>query len=176
MAQLLLDAGKGFLSGSRSIDEFDALGFPLGKSTITVGNFFIETEVEVFDPIFLAGGARAAKSTATGFGGIEIENQGEIWFAVGDGEMVDKINCFDGESAGIALEDGGGVVKAVGNNPFSSGEGGVNELANEFGSARGKKEEFGFGGHGVSDGIVFEKVADGFADWGATGLTDFVNG
>jgi len=176
MAQLLLDAGKGFLSGSRSIDEFDALGFPLGKSTITVGNFFIETEVEVFDPIFLAGGARAAKSTATGFGGIEIENQGEIWFAVGDGEMVDKINCFDGESAGIALEDGGGVVKAVGNDPFSSGEGGVNELANEFGSARGKKEEFGFGGHGVSDGIVFEKVADGFADWGATGLTDFVNG
>ncbi len=74
MAQLLLDAGKGFLSGSRSVDEFDSLRFPLGKSTISVGNFFVETEVEVFDPIFLAGGARAAESTATGFGGIEIEN------------------------------------------------------------------------------------------------------
>ncbi len=176
MAQLLLDAGKGFLSGSRSIDEFDSLGFPLGEGAITVGNFFVETKVEVFDPIFLAGGARAAESTAAGFGGIEIENQGEIRFAVGDGEMVDKVNCFNGESAGIALEDGGGVVKAVGNDPFSSGEGGMNELAHEFGSARGKKEEFGFGGHGLSNWIVFQEMADGFADWGATGFTDFVNG
>jgi len=176
MAQLLLDAGKGFLAGARSVDEFDPLGFPLGKSTISVGNFLIETEVEVFDPIFLAGGARAAESAATGFGGVEIEDEGKIWFAVGDGEMVDKVNCFDGESAGITLEDGGGVVKAVGNDPFSSGEGRVNELANKFGAARSKKKEFGFGGHGLSDGIVFEEVADGFADWGATGLTDFVNG
>ena len=121
MAQLLLDTGKGFLSGARSIDEFDSLGFPLGKSTISIGNFFVETEVEVFDPIFLAGGARAAESTATGFGGIEIENQGEIRFAVGDGEMIDEINFCHGESAGIALEDGGRVVKAVGNDPISSG-------------------------------------------------------
>jgi hypothetical protein len=176
MAQLLLDAGEGFLSGARSIDEFDALGFSLGESAISIGNFFVKIKIEVFDPIFLAGGARAAESAATGFGGVEIENQGEIRFAVGDGEMIDEINFCHGESAGIALEDGGGVVKAVGNDPISSGEGGMNELANEFGAARGKKKEFGFGGHGLSDGIVFEEVADGFADWGTTGFTDFVNG
>ena len=74
MAQLLLDAGKGFLAGARSIDEFDAFGFPLGKSAISISNFFVETKVEVFDPIFLAYGARAAESAATGFGGVEIEN------------------------------------------------------------------------------------------------------
>ena len=74
MAQLLLDAGKGFLSGSRSIDEFDALGFPLGEGAISIGNFFVEAEVEVFDPIFLAYGARAAEGAATGLRGIEIEN------------------------------------------------------------------------------------------------------
>jgi hypothetical protein len=95
---------------------------------------------------------------------------------VGDGEMIDEINFCHGESAGIALEDGGGVVKAVGNDPFSSGEGGMNELANEFGAARGKKEEFGFGSHRLSDGIVFEEVADGFAHGCAAGFTDFVNG
>jgi len=140
MAQLLLDAGKGFLAGARSVDEFDSLRFPLGKSTISVGNFFVEAEVKVFDPIFLAYGARAAESAAAGFGGVEIEDEGDIWFAMGDGVLVNKFNCFDGESAGIALENGSGVVKAVGNDPFSSGEGGMDELANEFGAARGKKE------------------------------------
>jgi len=74
MAQLLLDTGKGFLSRARSIDEFDALGFPLGKSAISISNFFVETKVEVFDPIFLAGGTRAAEGAATGLRGIEIEN------------------------------------------------------------------------------------------------------
>jgi hypothetical protein len=74
MAQLLLDAGKGFLSRSRSVDELDSLRFPLGKSTISIGNFFVEAEVEVFDPIFLAYGARAAEGAATGLRGIEIEN------------------------------------------------------------------------------------------------------
>ena len=76
MAQLLLDAGKGFLAGARSVDESDELGFPLGESTISIGNFFIETKVEVFDPILLAGGARTAESAATGFGRIEIEDEG----------------------------------------------------------------------------------------------------
>jgi hypothetical protein len=58
---------------------------------------------------------------------------------MGDRKAVDEIYFIYREATGIALKDGGGVVEAVGNDPFASGEGGLNEFADEFGSARGKE-------------------------------------
>jgi hypothetical protein len=68
----------------------------------------------------LSYGAGSAESPAPCFGRIKVENQGEIGFAMGDRKAVDKIYFIHGEATGIALENGGGVVKTVGNDPFSS--------------------------------------------------------
>jgi hypothetical protein len=74
------------------------------------------------------------------------------------------------------LENGGGVVEAVGNDPISSSKGGMDELSDELGSAGGKEEEFRLGGHRLAYGIVFEEVANDFPHWGTAGFTDLVNG
>jgi hypothetical protein len=72
MTEFLLDEGKGFLAGAGGIDQLDPLGFPLGESPVPLGYFFIKTEVEILETIFLAGGAGSAESSAAGFGGVEI--------------------------------------------------------------------------------------------------------
>jgi len=48
----------------------------LGESPISLGYFFIKTEVEILKAIFLAGRSGPAKSPAAGFGGIKIQNHG----------------------------------------------------------------------------------------------------
>jgi hypothetical protein len=72
-------------------------------------------------------------------GRIKVENQSEIGFSMGDRKAVDEIYFIHGEATGIALENGGGVVKTVSNDPFASGQGRKDGLAHEFGSARGKE-------------------------------------
>ncbi len=52
----------------------------------------------------------------------------------------------------------------------------MNQFADEFGAAGGKEEELRFRGHGLAHGIVFEKVADRFADGGAAGFPHLVHG
>jgi hypothetical protein len=147
MAQLLLDAGKGFFTGTGGVDQFDPFGFPLGEGAIPFGNFLVKAEVEIFEAILLADGPGSAEGSSASFGGIEIQNKGQIRFAVGDGKAVDKADFFHGEATGIPLENGGGVVEAIGNDPFSSGQGRKDGLAYEFGSARGEQKEFSFGLH-----------------------------
>jgi hypothetical protein len=102
-------------------------------------NFLIKIEAEIFESIFLSSGAGAAESPAPCLGGIKVENQSEIGFAMGDRKAVDEIYFIHGEATGIALEDGGGVVKTVSDDPFASGQGRKDGLADEFGSARGKE-------------------------------------
>jgi hypothetical protein len=58
---------------------------------------------------------------------------------MGDRKAVDEIYFIHGKATGIALENGGGVVKTVGNDPFSSIQCRKDGLAYEFGTARGKK-------------------------------------
>jgi hypothetical protein len=139
-------------------------------------NLLIKIEAEIFESIFLSNWAGAAESPAPCFGRVEVENQSEIRFAMGDGEAVDKIYFIHRETSGIALENGGGVVKTVGDNPFASGQGRKDGLADEFGSARGKEKELCLGSHGLADGIVFEELTNDFPHWGAAGFTDLENG
>jgi hypothetical protein len=120
MAQLLLDAGKGFFTGAGGVDQFDPFGFPLSEGTIPFGNFLIKAEVKIFETILLANGPRSAEGSGAGLGRIEIQNKGQIGFAVTNGKAVDEIYFIHGKATGIALENGGGVVKTVGNDPFSS--------------------------------------------------------
>jgi hypothetical protein len=102
-------------------------------------NFLIKIEAEIFEAIFLSSGAGAAESPAPCLGRIKVENQSEIGFAMGDRKAVDKIYFIHGEATGIALENGGGVVKTVSDDPFASGQRRKDGLADEFGSARGKE-------------------------------------
>jgi len=76
MAEFLLNEAKGFLAGAGGIDQLHPLGFPLGEGPISLGYFFIKTEVEILEAIFLTRGAGAAKGPATSFGGVEIQNKG----------------------------------------------------------------------------------------------------
>jgi hypothetical protein len=175
MAQLLLDAGKGFFTGARGVDQFDPFGFPLSEGAIPFGNFLIKAEVEIFEPILLSNGPGSAEGTGAGLGRIEIQNKGQIGFAVSNGKAVDEAYFFHGEATGIPLENGGGVVKAVGNDPLSSGHGRKNGLAYEFGPAGGKEKEFGFRLHRLASGIVLEQLANGFPEGGSSGFADFVN-
>jgi len=124
----------------------------------------------------LAGRSGATKGATSGLGGIEIEDESEIGFALCDGVAVYEGYLFHREATGIALENGGGVVEAVGNDPVSSSKGGMDELADELRSAGGEKQKFRFGGHGLAHGIVFEEVANDFPHWGAAGFTDLVHG
>jgi hypothetical protein len=175
MAQLLLDAGKSFFTGTGGVDQFDPFGFPLGEGTIPVGNFLIKTEVEIFEPILLSNGPGSAEGSSAGLGRIEIQNKSQIGFAVGNGKAVDKAYFFHWEAAGIPLKNGGGVVEAIGNDPFSSGQGRKDGLAYEFGSARGKQKEFSFGLHRLAGGIVLQQLADGFSKCGPSRFTDFMH-
>ena len=94
---------------------------------------------------------------------------------MGDGKAVDEADFFHREAPGISLENGGRVVKAVCNDPFSSGQGRKDGLAYEFGSAGGKEKEFRFGLHRMSGGIVLQELADGFPEGGSSGFADFVH-
>ncbi|KRP32332.1 MAG: hypothetical protein ABS32_04120, partial [Verrucomicrobia subdivision 6 bacterium BACL9 MAG-120820-bin42] len=176
MAEFLLDHGKGLFPSAGGVNEFDSFGLPYGEVAISLGNLLIKIEAEIFEPILLSNGPGSSESATSGLGRIEVENQSEIGLALGDGEVIDKIDLGHGQAAGIPLEDGGGVVEAVGNDPFASSEGGMNQFADEFGAAGGKEEELRFRGHGLAHGIVFEKVADGFADGGAAGFPHLVHG
>jgi hypothetical protein len=102
-------------------------------------NLLIKIESEILMSIFLSYGAGAAESSAAGFGRIKVENQSEIRFAMGDRKAVDEIYFIHREATGVALENGGGVVKTVSDDPFASGQGRKDGLADEFGSARGKE-------------------------------------
>jgi hypothetical protein len=66
---------------------------------------------------------------------------------MGDCKAVDEIHLFHGESTRISLENGGGVVKTVGDDPFAPGKGGMNGLADEFGPAGGEKKKLRFRFH-----------------------------
>ena len=175
MAQLLLDAGKGFFTGTGGVDQFDPFGFPLGEGAIPFGNFLVKAEVEIFEAILLANGPRSAEGSGASLGWIEIEDKGQIRFALGDGKAVDEADFFHREAAGISLKNGGGVVKAIGNDPLSPGQGRKDGLAYEFGPAGGKEQKFGFGLHRMSGGIVLEQLANGFPEGGSSGFADFVN-
>jgi hypothetical protein len=139
MAELLLNHGKGLFSSAGCVNEFDSFGLPLGEVAISLCNLLIKIEAKIFESIFLSYGAGAAESPAPCLGRIKVENQSEIGFAMGDRKAVDEIYFIHGEATGIALEDGGGVVKTVGDDPFASGQGRKDGLADEFGSARGKE-------------------------------------
>jgi hypothetical protein len=76
MAQLLLDAGKGFFAGTGGVDQFDPFGFPLGEVTIAVRDFLVKAEVKILKPIFLANRPGSAEGSGPGLGGIEIQNKG----------------------------------------------------------------------------------------------------
>ena len=174
--QLLLNQGEGGFPGSGGIDQFNPLGFALGEGSVSLGNFLVEAEVQILEPVFLSGRAGTAQGAASGLGRIKIQNQGEIGLAVGDGKVVDEFNILHRQTAGIALEHGGRVVKAVSNDPFPSGQGRMDELSDEFRPAGGKKKEFGLRRHRLSDGIVFEKVADHLTDWSAAWFPNLMNG
>ena len=160
MAELLLDHGKGLFPSAGGVNEFDSFGLLLGQIAISLGNFLIKIEAEILEPILLSNGPGASESATPGLSRIKIENQSEIGFALGDGEVIDETDLLHRKAPGIALENGGGVVEAVGNDPFASSEGGMNELSDELGSAGGEKQELCFGGHGLAHGIVFEEVAN----------------
>jgi hypothetical protein len=94
---------------------------------------------------------------------------------VGDGKAVDEADFFHREAAGISLKNGGGVVKAIGNDPLSPGQGRKDGLAYEFGPAGGKEKEFSFGLHRLAGGIVLQQLADGFSKCGPSRFTDFMH-
>jgi hypothetical protein len=139
MAEFLLNHGKGLFSSAGCVNEFDSFGLPLGEVAISLRNLLIKIEAKIFESIFLSYGAGAAEGSAPCLGRIQVENQSEIGFAMGDRKAVDEIYLIHGEAPGIALENGGGIVKTVGNDPFSSIQCRKDGLADEFGSARGKK-------------------------------------
>jgi hypothetical protein len=139
MAEFLLNHGKGLFSSAGCVNEFDSFGLPLGEVAISLRNLLIKIEAEIFKSIFLSYGAGAAESPTPCFGRIKVENQSEIGFAMGDRKAVDEIYFIHREAPGIALENSGGVVKTVSDDPFASGQGRQDGLADEFGTARGKK-------------------------------------
>ena len=95
---------------------------------------------------------------------------------MGDRKAVDEIHLFHRESTRISLENGGGVVKTVGDDPFAPGEGGMDGLADEFGPAGGKKKKLRFRFHGMTGGIVLQELADGFTERSSPGFADFMYG
>jgi len=139
MAEFLLNHNKGLFSSAGCVNEFDSFGLPLGEVAISLRNFLIKIEAEIFESIFLSYGAGSAESPAPCLGRVKVENQSEIGFAMGDRKAVDKIYFIHREAAGIALENGGGVVKTVSDDPFSSIQCRKDGLADEFGTACGKK-------------------------------------
>jgi len=170
-----LDAGKGLLAGTGRIDQLDPLRLVFGQGPVSLSHGLVKFEVEILQAVLLAGGAWTPEGPAAGLGGIQVENESQVWLPFGDGEAVDEGDLFHGKTSRVSLIDGGGVVEAVRHDPFPPGEGRMDEMSDQLGATGSKEEEFGLRLHVIAVGIVFEEMPDFLSHRGTARFPDLMN-
>jgi hypothetical protein len=129
------------------LDDSEAGGVGLGQDQVSGADGGVEVGGHLLHAVGGADGAGATEEAAVGFLGSYVEEEGEGGAEGAYGEIVDEGYGCAVETAGDALVNGGGIHEAVGDYPTAGVQGGLDDAADQLGTAGGEEEEFGLGGH-----------------------------
>lgn len=159
------DFGLDFVGGAAGVEQLDAVWIGGGELSIGGADPLVKFGRLLFHAVGrLRDRADAAEHAMAGGFDVDVEEEGQIGAAGADGELIELRDDRGIEAAGGALVNGGGIVKAIGDNERAGGEGGRDHFAHELAPARFEKEQLGLRRHGRAFGRELEEVANFFPD------------
>jgi hypothetical protein len=160
----LPDGSGRFLHGAVRGDDADTIRVGQRESLIALADAVEEIAGLGFHSVEAVHGGFAEILAATGFAGIEVEDEGKTGEVRPDGKGVEALNDLGGETSTGSLVNRGGIEEAIAEHPDSLIQSGDDHLADEFGTTGEKEQELGFLVHAPALRSVFEEVTDGFAE------------
>jgi len=166
-----------FCDSSCRINFLHALRFDSGDSLIPFCYTFEEIAIDFFNPVAHERKRGLPLEEPVGRDLVrDDEKQRNVWPGVTHGNVNDGFYLLEIQLMTVALVRCGGIVEAIAQNNFSSGEGWANDLADELRAAGVHEKQFCLGSHSLVLSAMFERVANFFADGSAAGLANGTNG
>lgn len=159
------------------INFLDSLRFGSGDSLIPFCYAFEEIAIGFLDPVAHKRKCGLALKQPVGRDFVrDDEKECNVGPRVTHGNVNDGFYHLEVQLATVALIRRGGIVEAIAQNDFSSGEGWANDFADELRAAGVHEKQFCLGSHSLVLSAMFERVANFFADGSAAGLANRANG